>query len=103
VGGRRGGLGYLYAAFAVLSLVRWSLLRGANQRLQPPGEDEINYIHVVCRNNCGNRWWETAYSPHTVTACDCQGDWVPMVRCNECLARPGLHRPPDGWPQEGRQ
>jgi hypothetical protein len=103
VGGRRGGLGYLYAAFAVLSLVCWSLLGGRYQRLQPPGEDEINYIHVVCPNNCGNQWWETAYSPHTVTACDCEGDWVPMVRCKECLAQPGLHRPPEGWPQEGRQ
>jgi hypothetical protein len=103
VGGRREGLGYLYAAFAVLSLVRWSLLRGAHERWQPPGEDEINYIHVVCRSNCGNRSWETAYSPHNVTPCDCEGVRVPMVRCKECLAQPGLHPPPPGWPLEGRQ
>jgi hypothetical protein len=103
VGGRRRGPGYLYAAFAVLSLVRWSLLRGANQRWQLPGVDEIKYIHVVCRKNCGNQWWETFYSPDNVTTCDCEGHRVPMVRCKECLAEPGLHKPPKGWPQEGLQ
>jgi hypothetical protein len=103
VGGRRGGLGCLYAAFAVLSLVRWSLLRGSYQYLQPPGEDEINYIHVVCRKNCGNQWWETAYLPETVTTCDCEGEYIPMVRCKGCPAEPGHHLPPQEWQQEGWQ
>lgn len=102
MGGRRRGLGRLYAAFAVLSLVRWSLLGGRYQRSQPPGEGEINYIHVVCRVNCGNQSWETGYSPETVTTCDCEDELVPMVRCKECQVKP-VHQPTEEWLQEGWQ
>jgi hypothetical protein len=102
MGARRGGLGCLYAAFAVLSLVRWSLLRGSYQHLQPPGEGEINYIHVVCSVNCGYESWETAYSPDTVTTCDCEDELVPMVRCKECLVQL-VHPPTEEWLQEGWQ
>lgn len=103
MGGRRGGLGCLYAAFAVLSLVRWSLLRGSYQYLQPPGEGEINYIHVVCRKNCGNQWWETAYQTDAVTPCGCEGEYIPMVRCEGCPAEPGQHLPPENWQPEELQ
>jgi hypothetical protein len=102
MGGRRGGLRCLYAAFAVLSLVRWSLLRGSYQRSQPPGEGEINYIHVVCRVNREHESWEAAYSPDTVTNCDCEDELVPMVRCKECLVKP-VHWPTEEWLQEGWQ
>jgi hypothetical protein len=89
VAGRRGGLGYLYAGFAVLSLMRWSLLKG----LPPPGEDELVYVHVVCPRRCGNDWWETDYRPQTVKSCGRHKDGrVAMVECEECAANPGHHR-----------
>lgn len=99
MGGRRGAPRGLFASVVALSLVRWSLLKG----LPPPGVDGLVYIHVVCRNNCGNQWWETAYSPHTVTPCYCEGEYIPMVRCKGCPVEPGHHLPPQEWQQEGWQ
>jgi hypothetical protein len=99
VGGRRGGLGYLYAGFAVLSLVRWPVLSGFHDRIWMPGEDEISFIHVVCpEEGCTNKWWERAYSPDNVKTCGAhEGDRVPMIPCEGCPAEPGLHLPPEGW------
>jgi hypothetical protein len=93
VGGRRGGPGSVFATVTVLSLIRWSFLRSSYERSRPPGEGNKSYIHLVCPNGCGKEAWETGYSPDTVKTCGHEGVRVPMVRCQECLADPGHHRP----------
>jgi hypothetical protein len=96
VGARRGGRGRLFAVVLVLSLIRWSSLRGTYERLWPPGEGNKNYVHVVCPYGCGNEAWVTRYSVATVKTCGRhEGGRVRMVRCQECLANPGRH-PPKG-------
>lgn len=94
MGGRRGAPGGFFASVAALSLVRWSLLGG----LPPPGQDELDYVHVVCPRRCSNQWWETDYLPETVKTCGRhKGVRVPMVECEKCQDNPGLHPPPKGW------
>lgn len=98
VGRRRGNHGVFLAFALIPSLVRWSLLGGIQERIFVPGEDEPNWTHVICRHKCGNQWWERAYSPDTVKSCgDHEEGRVPMIECEECLATPGLHPPPEDW------
>ena len=92
VGGRRRGSGRLLAVALLPWLVRWSLLRGSQERLWPPGAGRPNYIHLVCPNGCGNNRWVKAYWPG-VKKCGCGEDGrVSMVKCDGC-SDPGHQRP----------
>ncbi len=97
--GSRRGSGHFLAVAPLRSLVRLSLLGYSYDYGRPPGAKKKRYIHVICpERGCRNERWVLAYSPTLPKLCGRhEGGRVRMVKCEECLANPGLHPPPREW------